>query len=87
MRDTSPTLETAFESLLRRIFREEFGAIKAELNGNQLLSAKAAADRWEVPESWIRDMARRGELPCVHLGHYVRFKREDLDQFVSEHRK
>jgi len=68
-------------------------AIKKALNGNghqdgdRLLDAKQAAKRWSVPESWIRDMARRGELPCVRLGRYLRFKFEDLDQFVIEHRK
>ncbi len=82
--------EFSFEGLLRRIVREE---IQAASNGNRhydgdhLLDAKQAAKRWSVPESWIRDMARRGELPCVRLGHYLRFKFEDLDNFVIEHRK
>jgi len=68
-------------------------AIKKALNGNghyegdRLLDAKQAAKRWSVPESWIRDMARRGDLPSVHLGHYIRFKPDDLDQFIKAHRK
>lgn len=68
-------------------------AIKKALNGyghqdgDRLLDAKQAAKRWSIPESWIRDMARKGELPCVRLGHYLRFKFEDLDQFIKAHRK
>lgn len=55
--------------------------------GDRLLDAKEAAKLWNVPQSWIGDMARRGDLPCVRLGHYIRFKPEDLDRFVLEHRK
>lgn len=55
--------------------------------GDSLLDVKGAAQRWSIPKSWILDMARRGELPCVRLGHYIRFKPEDLDLFVKERRK
>jgi len=85
-------------SLLAEALRFELeeivqGAVERALNGNghhgggQLLDAEKAGKRLDVPESWIRDMARQGELPCVHLGHYIRFKAEDLDQFVKAHKK
>ena len=86
----TPTIfSDPFRSELEEIVER---AIKKALNGNGhpaglLLTADQAAERWGVPVSWIRDMARRGELPCVHLGHYIRFKFEDLDQFVIDHRK
>ena len=35
----------------------------------------------------LRDQARRGKLPFVQLGHYVRFRGEDLDGYVAEHRR
>ena len=85
---TANIFSDPFRSELEEIVE---GAIKKALNGHQdgdhLLSAKAAAKRWEIPESWIREMARKGELPCVHLGHYIRFKPEDLDQFIKDRRK
>ena len=56
-------------------------------DGDHLLNTKQAANRLGVPVSWIREMARKGELPCVHLGHYIRFKPEDLDQYIKDHRK
>ena len=77
----------SFESLLRRIVREELRAVPdgAEVHqGEQLLSAKTVAEQWDVPVSKIQDMARRGELPCVRLGHYVRFRPADLDQWVKD---
>ena len=66
-------------------------AIKKALNGNghhegdRLLDAEQAATRCHVPKSHILDMARRGELPCVHLGHYVRFDPTELGQFIKDH--
>ena len=39
----------------------------------RLLDAKAMAERLQVPESWLREHARQGRIPSVHLGHYVRF--------------
>ena len=80
---------TALETWLRGLIREE---IQGASNGNghqegELLSAVAAAERWDVPVSKIRDMARRGELPCVRLGHYIRFRPQDLDQFIKDHKK
>jgi len=68
-------------------------AIKKALNGNgyqdgdHLLDAKMAAKRLCVPVSKIRDMARRGELPSIELGHYRRFRIEDLDRFIKDHKK
>ncbi len=90
MNGTGQTLENVIEELLRRIVREE---IQAAISGNgnhgadQLLKAEEAAKRWSVPVTWIRDMARRGELPHIRLGHYIRFKPEDLDRFIKELRK
>lgn len=48
-----------------------------------LLDAKQVAERLHVPESWVRDMARQGKLRSVRLGHYVRFRPADLDEFVA----
>ena len=52
-----------------------------------LMNAREAAERLRVPRSWISDMARQGKIRSVRLGHYVRFRAEDLDQFVSEHQR
>ena len=86
--DSAPSV-TLTVGQLKALVREEAQKAVGQ-NGQhegELLSAEAAAERWDVPVSKIRDMARRGELPCVRLGHYIRFKPEDLDRFVKEHRK
>jgi len=56
-------------------------------DGDHLLNTKQAANRLGVLVSWISEKTRKGELPCVHLGHYIRFKPEDLDQYIKDHRK
>ncbi len=78
----------SLESWLRGLIREEIQAAnKNDHHGGQLLSAEVAGKLWGVPTSWIRDMARRGELPHVKLGHYTRFKPDDLARFIQERRK
>ncbi len=82
-----------FEAMLdafRRVIREE---IVAAGNGNghghqspALLSAETAAKLFEVPKTWISEAARRGELQSVRVGHYVRFRPEDLEAFISANR-
>ena len=73
---------------VRRIVREELAVING--NGHSsptLLSADAAAKLWDIPKTWISEAARRGEIPTVRLGHYVRFKVEDLQAFVEKRKE
>jgi len=69
---------------IREIVREEIkAAAENEHDSPTLLSAEAVAKVFDVPKTWISEAARRGELPSVRLGHYVRFRIEDLQTFVS----
>lgn len=43
---------------------------------------EAAAYR-KVPVSWLRENARRGKLRSHKLGHYVRFRRNELDEDIG----
>ena len=87
---TANIFSDPFRSELEEIVE---GAVAKALNknghqdGDHLLDAKTAAKRLCVPVSWIRDMARRGELPSIELGHYRRFRIEDLDRFIKDHKK
>jgi hypothetical protein len=36
-----------------------------------------------IIKSWVREQARLGNLPCIRLGHYVRFKPEEIERFVA----
>ena len=50
----------------------------------RLLDAKAIAERLGVPESWVRESARSGAIPCVRLGRYVRFDLDDVERLIEE---
>ena len=49
-----------------------------------LLDAPELAKRFGVPESWVREQARQGNLPCLRLGHYMRFRLEEVERFLAE---
>ena len=50
---------------------------------DRLLDAKEVADRLGVPESWVRESARSGAIPCVRLGRYVRFDLADVEAWLE----
>ena len=41
--------------------------------GVECLTAAQVADAFNVPRSMICELARRGDIPCQHLGKYRRF--------------
>jgi len=51
--------------------------------GSALLSAPDLAKLFGVPQSWVREQARMGNLPSIKLGHYVRFKIEEVQRFLT----
>lgn len=48
-----------------------------------LLTADEAAALLSVPASWVLSEARTNRIPSVRLGRYVRFKRDDLEQWLE----
>jgi excisionase family DNA binding protein len=76
---------------IRVVVRDEIRTASSNGNGNgnhtpSLLSAESAAKLFDVPKTWISDAARRGELPSVRVGHYVRFTPADLQAFIKANR-
>jgi excisionase family DNA binding protein len=51
-----------------------------------LLTPKQVADWLGISVAWVLDHAsrRRPRLPSVKLGKAVRFRREDVEQFIAE---
>ena len=50
---------------------------------SRLLDAGEVAARLNLPVTWVRDAARRGELPSLKLGHYRRFRSEDVESYIA----
>lgn len=47
-----------------------------------LLTADEVAQLLKVERSWVYDAARRGAIPHVRLGRYVRFHRESIETWL-----
>ncbi len=94
MSETTPNLlgEALLETI-RQAVRQEIWAVNQNGHndrngaGGELLTAKQAGERWNIPASKIKAMARQGQLPCVRLGHYVRFAPADLARFIESHKE
>ena len=54
---------------------------------DRLLDAKEIAEMLGVPESWVRESARSGAMPCVRLGRYVRFDLADVERWVDDRKQ
>jgi hypothetical protein len=55
--------------------------------GTKLLGARELAELFSVLESWVREQARLGIFPSFKLGHYVRFRTEEVERFIAERAK
>jgi len=51
---------------------------------DRLLDADEVAAMLHVPLRWVRDASRAGKLPCIRLGRYVRFDRDDVLTWIDE---
>ena len=49
-----------------------------------LLDSEQAAALLNVPTSWLEAEARANRVPSVKLGHYRRFKRDELLAWVDD---
>jgi excisionase family DNA binding protein len=61
--------------------------MSANGNGHRLLTAAEVADRLSVPTSWVYSASRSGDIPCVELGRYRRFREEAIDAWVRDREK
>jgi excisionase family DNA binding protein len=77
------TLKTLEGALLSLILSQRNGGHGSNMPTG-LLDAPELAKRLGVPESWVREQARLGNLPSFKLGHYVRFKLEKVERYLAE---
>jgi excisionase family DNA binding protein len=55
----------------------------AELAADRLLTENEVASITRVEPHTIRDARRRGELTCVRVGRFPRFRRRDVDEWLD----
>ena len=49
----------------------------------RLLDATEVAEWLGVPVSWVRESTRSGAMPCVELGRYRRYVRDDVEAWLE----
>jgi excisionase family DNA binding protein len=59
---------------------------RAPAGDEPLLTVPEAAKLLAFPDSYVRELTRKGELPCVRNGKYVRVAPADLRRWIEQHR-
>ena len=77
-------LKTLEGALLALMLSERIASSGSNSANSALLSAPELAKLFGVPQSWVREQARLGNLPSIRLGHYVRFRIEEVERFLTE---
>ncbi len=54
------------------------------MSAGRLLKAEELAERWQVPKAHVYRLAREGQVPCVKLGRYTRFRLDAVEAFERE---
>src|ERR1700694_4367782 len=80
------SLKTLEGALLSLMLSERIATKAFNNAASQLLTAPQLAELFGVPESWVREQARLGILPSFKLGHYVRFRIEEVERFFKQAR-
>jgi hypothetical protein len=57
--------------------------VDTAMGPSKLMTADELAERWCVLPQFVYLLARRGDIPCVHLGKYRRFRLEDILDFEA----
>jgi excisionase family DNA binding protein len=50
----------------------------------RMLTLADLVHRWNVRKSWVYSRVASGDLPCVRLGKYLRFRQADLDNYLAQ---
>jgi excisionase family DNA binding protein len=49
----------------------------------ELLTPDQLCQLFQVKKSWLYDQVESGKLPCLRLGKQLRFRREDIHQYLT----
>jgi excisionase family DNA binding protein len=69
--------------ILWRLLAERNAGVKSD-GFPRLLTAGELAEQFGVPESWVREQARSGELPNIKLGSYFRFRLDEVKRTIEQ---
>ena len=52
-------------------------------DGRLLIDAGEVAELLGLTQRQVQALARRGELPCVRIGRWLKFRRESVERWVA----
>src|SRR5215212_8279800 len=55
----------------------------AEESGSELLSILEVCQELGMGKSWVYRRLKSGEIPSIKLGHNIKVKRSDLEQYIQ----
>jgi excisionase family DNA binding protein len=58
--------------------------IELKTNTDEYLTIQQVASLFKVNVGWVYERARRGEIPCIKLGKYLRFQKSKLEEWAAE---
>ncbi len=61
------------------------GGRSQEVDDDPLLTIPEVAARLHLAPAYVYDLARRGELPTIRAGKYVRVRRSTLQRWIAAH--
>src|SRR5437867_10404306 len=56
---------------------------REERQAEGLLTVAEVAERLRLKEAYVYEMARRGEIPCVRTGKYVRIRESTVREWIA----
>jgi len=75
----------ALDALIaRKMANDPWIALAKNGDGDRLLDAREAAEKLGLKVPTVAEMLRRGQLPKVMVGRYVRVRKSDLDKFIAK---
>jgi excisionase family DNA binding protein len=84
MSDAKNPFDAMLDAIRQAVREEIAAAIKTQPKPKLTYTTAEAATLLNVPETWLAAAAREGRIRSVRVGHYVRFKIEDLQNFINK---
>lgn len=51
------------------------------MSSPDVMTVEQLAERWQVPKSFIWRRTRAGNIPCVRVGRYYRYRLDVIEDF------
>jgi excisionase family DNA binding protein len=57
-----------------------------ERRGQDLFSVMEVCQELEMSKTWVHRMIKSGEIPSIRLGHNIKVRRKDLEEYLESSR-